>query len=290
VRVWARNLVRGWSCAAIAAAVLLVWAGASHGDAALRFGYPAIEDPTVTLGKYQRVLDAMAEAIGRPVGLLLRDTYAQVVRDFEQGEVDLGILNAFSYVEIAARARLRPLARRVRAGRDTYQSYLIVREDAGVVRYEDLRGKTMAFPDSRSTTGYLLPRLMLRHHQLDVGRDFSQVLFVGKHDSTALAVANGTADAGALASYIYEDLEPAIQGKLRILDRSAAIPYGPVVARADLGEELLERIRSFFVTMDRTPQGKAVLKEARLSGFTAARDEDYAPIRTLIRRLREGGR
>jgi phosphonate transport system substrate-binding protein len=148
----------------------------------------------------------------------------------------------------------------------------------------------MAFPDSRSTTGYLLPRLMLRHHQLDVGRDFSQVLFVGKHDSTALAVANGTADAGALASYIYEDLEPAIQGKLRILDRSAAIPYGPVVARADLGEELLERIRSFFVTMDRTPQGKAVLKEARLSGFTAARDEDYAPIRTLIRRLREGGR
>lgn len=287
--IQARDLVRGWSCAAIAAAVLLVWVGASHGAAALRFGYPAIEDPTVTLGKYQRVLDAMAEVIGRPVPLVLRDTYAQVIRDFERGDVELGILNAFSYVEIAPRAQLTPLARRVRAGRDTYQSYLVVREGAGIARYEELRGKVIAFPDSRSTTGYLLPRLMLRHHQLELTRDFLQVLFVGKHDSTALAVANGTADAGALASYIFEDLEPAVQVKLRILDRSAAIPYGPVVARADLGGELLERIRSFFVTMDRTPQGKAVLKEARLSGFTAARDEDYATIRTLIRRMRAGG-
>jgi phosphonate transport system substrate-binding protein len=269
----------------VVAAALLVWTGTGHGASTLRFGYPAIEDPTVTLGKYHRLLDAMAEAIGVPVSLVQGDSYVDIVKAFERGAVDIGILNAFSYVEIGSRAHLAPLARRVRAGRDTYQSYLVVREGAGIAQYSDLRGKVVAFPDARSTTGYLLPRLMLRRHRLELPRDFARVLFVGKHDSTALAVANGTADVGALASYIHEELGPAIQAKLVILDRSEPIPFGPVVARADLGEALLGRIRSFFVTLDRTPQGQALLSEARLSGFTAAVDADYAPIRNLVRRL-----
>jgi len=271
--------------------VLLALAGvlpsAGAAVAALRFGHPAIEDPTVTLGKYQKVLDAMAEYVGVPVALVQSDTYAEVVTAFERGAVDVGILNAFSYVEIAGRARLVPLVRRVRAGRDTYQGYLIVRHDDAVARYEDLRGKAIAFPDARSTTGYLLPRLMLRRHGLELTRDFRQVLFVGKHDSTALAVANGTADVGAMASYIFEDLESAIRAKLRVLDRSEPIPFGPIVARSGLGEALLGRIRTFFLTLDRTPQGQALLREARLSGFTGASDHDYRPIRTLVRRLRE---
>jgi phosphonate transport system substrate-binding protein len=229
----------------------------------------------------------MTESVGVPVALVQSDTYAEVVTAFERGAVDVGILNAFSYVEIAGRARLVPLVRRVRAGRDTYRGYLIVRQDDPVARYEDLRGKTIAFPDARSTTGYLLPRLMLRRHGLELKRDFRQILFIGKHDSTALAVANGTADVGAMASYIFEDLESAIRAKLRVLDRSEPIPFGPVVARSSLGETLLGRIRTFFLTLDHTPQGQALLREARLSGFTSASDQDYRPIRTLVRRLRE---
>jgi phosphonate transport system substrate-binding protein len=275
-------------CGCIAGLLVILTAGGGWCAPAgpLRFGYPAIEDPTVTLGKYQKLLDAMAEVISVPVFLVQGDSYSEIVKGFERGAMDIGILNAFSYVEIGSRAHLAPLARRVRAGRDTYQSYLVAREGAGITGYADLRGKVMAFPDARSTTGYLLPRLMLRRHRLDLPRDVSRVLFVGKHDSTALAVANGTADAGALASYIYEELGPAIQAKLVILDRSEAIPFGPVVARADLGDALLGRIRTFFVTLDRTPRGQELLREAGLSGFTAAVDTDYAPIRHLVRRLR----
>jgi phosphonate transport system substrate-binding protein len=283
------GVVRGFrQSVGVAALLILLWTGAGWcaQASALRFGYPAIEDPTVTLGKYQKLLDAMAETIGVPVSLVQGDSYSEIVKGFERGAVDIGILNAFSYVEIGSRARLAPLARRVRAGRDTYQSYLVVREGAGIAGYPDLRGKVVAFPDARSTTGYLLPRLMLRRHRLEIPRDFARVLFVGKHDSTALAVANGTADVGALASYIHEELGPAIQAKLVILDRSEPIPFGPVVARADLGNALLGRIRTFFVTVDRTPQGQALLRDAKLSGFTAAVDRDYAPIRSLVRRLR----
>lgn len=252
----------------------------------LRFGYPAIEDPAVTLGKYQKVLEAMSASIKTPVTLVQSRTYADLVRAFEEGQVDVGILNAFSYVEIGLRARLVPLARRVMAGRDTYQSYIVVRQDGTVAGYEDLRGKVFAFPDPRSTTGYLLPRLMIRRHRLEPERDFARVLFVGKHDSTALAIANGTADAGAVASYIFDEMEPVIRAKLRVLDSSEPIPFGPLVARAELGEPLLARIRAFFLSLDKTPHGQALLSEARLSGFAAAADRDYAPIRALVSRLR----
>jgi phosphonate transport system substrate-binding protein len=256
---------------------------------AIRFSYPAVEDPTVTLGKYQRILDAMAAKVGRPVSIVLRNTYGEIVQDLERGNADVGILNAFSYVEIVSRAKLTPLVRRVQAGRDTYQSYLIVRENAGIQRYQDLRGKVIVFPDYRSTTGYLMPRLMLRRHHLEVNRDFARVLFIGSHDSTALAVANGTAHAGAVASYVYEGMDPAVQAKLDILDLSEPIPFGPIVARASLGAPLLERIRLFFVGMKGNSWGTDLLRDARLSGFTVATDGDYAPIRDLVRRLREVG-
>lgn len=252
----------------------------------LRFGHPAIEDPAVTLGKYHRLLEAMSEAVGVPVTLVQSRTYAEIVRAFEEGQIDVGILNAFSYVEMGQRARLVPLARRVRAGRDTYQSYIVVRQDGEITSYDSLRGKIFAFPDPRSTTGYLIPRLMIRRHRLEPERDFARVIFVGKHDSTALAVANGTADAGAVASYIFEELEPAIQSKLRVLDRSEPIPFGPVVARSGLGAPLLAELRVFFLSLDKTENGQALLREARLSGFTAASDEHYAPIRALVRRFR----
>jgi phosphonate transport system substrate-binding protein len=271
---------------------LLPLCGADPGPStppAIRFSYPVIEDPTVTLGKYERLLDAMAVTVGRPVSIVLRNTYSEIVQDLERGDADVGILNAFSYVEIVSRAKLTPLVRRVQVGRDTYQSYLIVRENAGISRYQELRGKVIAFPNSRSTTGYLLPRLMLRRHHLEVQRDFSRVLFVGTHDSTALAVANGTAHAGAVASYIYEELDPAVQAKLDILDLSEPIPFGPIVARAALGGRLLERIRLFFVALNHSASGNSLLRDARLSGFTAANDQDYAPIRDLVRRLREVG-
>jgi phosphonate transport system substrate-binding protein len=256
---------------------------------AIRFSYPAVEDPTVTLGKYQPILDAMAAAVGRPVSIVLRNTYGEIVQDLGRGDADVGILNSFSYVDIVSRAKLSPLVRRVQAGRDTYQSYLIVRENAGIKRYQDLRGKVIVFPDSRSTTGYLMPRLMLRRHHMEMSRDFARVLLVGSHESTALAVANGTAHAGAVASYIYERLDPAVQAKLDILDLSEPIPFGPIVARAALGDRLLERIRLFFVDLNRSPQGVSLLRDAGLSGFTVATDKDYVSIRELVRRLREAG-
>jgi phosphonate transport system substrate-binding protein len=124
---------------------------------------------------------------------------------------------------------------------------------------------------------------------LDVTRDFARVLFVGSHESTALAVANGTAHAGALSSYIYEELDPAVQAKLDIMDLSESIPFGPVVARSALGEPLLQRIRHFFLTLSGSSWGRSLLREARVSGFTTATHEDYAPIRGLVRRLREAG-
>jgi phosphonate transport system substrate-binding protein len=284
-------MIRRTALVALLLGLTAHWSFPSRSPAAepvsvLRFGYPAIEDPAVTLGKYHRLLEAMSEAVGVPVTLVQSRTYAEIVRAFEEGQIDVGILNAFSYVEIGQRARLVPLARRVRAGRDTYQSYIVVRQDGDITSYDGLRGKVFAFPDPRSTTGYLIPRLMIRRHRLEPERDFVRVLFVGKHDSTALAVANGSADAGAVASYIFEELEPAVRAKLRVLDRSEPIPFGPVVARSGLGEQLLGRIRDFFLSLDKTQHGQALLTEARLSGFTAASDEHYAPIRALVRRFR----
>lgn len=196
-------------------------------------------------------------------------------------EIDMGILNAFSYIQIAEKAELVLIASRIIRDSSSYQSYIIVRKDDNIYSYEDIRGKVFAFSDPNSTTGYLYPKSMLMAHEIDPDKDLKQTLFIGKHDSTVYAVLNRTADAGAVASYIFDGLSDEIRGKLAVLDKSDPIPLGPFVIREDLGETLIRKIKILLLSLHQSEEGLEALQAAKLNGFEDTRDSDYDIIRKM---------
>ena len=251
----------------------------SGAEEPLRFGRVSVEDPSVTLGKYQPLMAALAKHLGRKVELVQAPSYAGMNRLLQEGQVQLGIMNAYSYVQLSEDRRFVAVAKREIRHESGYRCYILVRKDLGAASLADLRGRTFAFSEKNSTTGYLLPQLMLRSAGLVPERDLAETPVIVQHDSLILAVANRTVDAASVASYVFDAYDPQITGKLRILARSAPIPYGPLVVRRDLGPALIARIRTFFLTLHRTPEGRQALADSGFSGFVPARSRDYDAVR-----------
>ncbi|MEW6267333.1 MAG: phosphate/phosphite/phosphonate ABC transporter substrate-binding protein [Thermodesulfobacteriota bacterium] len=251
----------------------------------LRFGRVSVEDPTVTLGKYQPLLAKLGQALGRKVELVQTSAYADVQDLFTSGRAHFGVLNAYSYVLIGQESKLTPMVKRMIGLEGFYRGYIIAHRELEVKTLRDLKGKSFAFSEINSTSGYLLPQILLRKSGLVPDRDFSKVYSIIQHDSIILAVANKTADAGAVASYVFDEYDRRITDKMHIVEKSEPIPLGPIVARHDLGPELIGRIRSFFLHLHETEEGRAVLKEAGFASFAPAEDRDYDVIRQAAARL-----
>lgn len=245
----------------------------------LRFGRVGVEDPTVTLSKYQPLISKLADVLQRRVELVQTANYMEMQNLFISGRVHLGILNALSYVLMGREARLLPVAKRMVGTEGYYRCYIIANRNLGVTRLEELKGRTFAFSEQNSTTGYLLPMLLLREHGIHPEKDFSKTLSIFQHDSIILAVANWSVDIAAVASYVFDGYDKRITGKTKIIEKSVRIPLGPLVVRNDLDTGLIDKIREFFLTLHQSETGRSLLKEAGLSRFAPVADGEYDTIR-----------
>ena len=81
----------------------------------------------------------------------------------------------------------------LRFGYTEYWTQFIVPRDSDIETFEDLEGKTWAYPDSTSTSGFLFPQGMFLARDIEPGDG----LEAGGHDQAVLAVYNGDAEFGS---------------------------------------------------------------------------------------------
>ena len=127
-----------------------------------------------------------------------------------------------------------------------YRSEILVRADDAAARLADLRGRCAAANGADSQSGYSA----LRHAVMDLaedGRFFASVIFTGSHRASMQAVVRGEADVGAVDIVTHRLLQraaPDLTGALRVLAGSAEAPALPYIARRDIAEEDLQRLRA----------------------------------------------
>jgi phosphonate transport system substrate-binding protein len=132
-----------------------------------------------------------------------------------------------------------------------YHSIGFARKDSGITSLDDMKGKSFAFGDPNSTSGYLIPSIEIpaEGYSMDEGKYFGKIAFSGGHEQTIVAVANGDFDAGVTwADGLGEWEEGYNSGALRkasdsgVVDmeelveiwKSKPIPEGPIVLRKSL--------------------------------------------------------
>jgi len=254
----------------------------------LTFALLSTENASDITRRWGPILAQLEKDLGVKVKAVTATDYRGTIEALKFKKAELGHLGPKSYVEASTNnyANVEPIAQlQLANGSLGYRSCLIVHSDSEVFTPEDMAGKTFAFNDPNSTSGYLVPSAFF---MMDMGVDprkyFSKVTFSGSHEASILAVANKKVDIAAtnmpdLSQLTRENKVP--RGGLRVIWVSKLIPNDPIVVRKDMPASLRSAIAESLTTMRaRNPEA---FKEigAWVGGFVPADDGKYQVVRDL---------
>ena len=275
-----------WKQVAIVAGLLLLSAagavkfGVTWGtteEEPLTFVVIPAEEGSLTEQQFAPFLEYLTNSIGRKVELKTVSDYNAVIEALKYGHAEIGRPSTASYVlakDEGVDIEVFAFAINMGTGKATYESYVVARADRGIT---DLNGKSVAFADPGSTSGYLIPMVYF----MEAGIEPGEVFFAGSHSAVIEAVKNGTVDAGTVADKRYRiALKEGVitEGELEILWVSDPIPNVPFVVRGDLDEKLKADIKAAFLE---APQGVVEAQAMNESGYVEAKDSDMDPVREV---------
>ena len=93
--------------------------------------------------------------------LKVPDHYEACLRDIWEEEADFAYLTPTTYIEARHKFGVSLVAKALRNGLPFNHAAIVVPPASRISRLEQIAGKRVAFGDERSTSSYLMPRLML---------------------------------------------------------------------------------------------------------------------------------
>jgi phosphonate transport system substrate-binding protein len=199
-----------------------------------------------------------------PVDTFVSTNFVGLVEAVGTGRVDIGLFGPAALVQAMDVHGAQVILASVRRGATSYRAQFNVRCDSGITEFEQLRGKTIAFVDPGSASGYQFPFVTLKTtHGIDPDTEMTAI-FAGSHDASALAVYNGDVDVsvtfgGSPGSDGRETIEadfPDAKEVICILGYSDYIPNDGTVVRQGLDPELVEQITQAMIDIANSEEGR----------------------------------
>lgn len=220
-------------------------------------------------------------------------SYIAVVEAFGTDKVDVAAINTFSYLMANAKYGAEARLRVVRAGQTSYCGQIITRTDTGIDSLSDLAGKSFAFVDPSSTSGYILPKALFENMGIKIG----QTVFAMQHPNVVTMVYQRQVDAGA-CYYAPPDSKtgaimdararisrqfPDVGSKVKIIGFTQYIPNDPIVFRRNLSSSMKDAITYALLEFVQTPEGKKAWEDIYdVTGLVPTNDHDYDILRELL--------
>src|SRR4051794_36431740 len=248
---------------------------------------PTIGDDTAARAHNMDDLAAYLErALGRRVRVVVEPSYAATVEALRAGRVDVAMVGELASLRGQEGGGVEPLV--VPIAEDgqapTYQSVVVTRIDSGIHDLAALRGTTIGLVDEQSTSGYLVPRAMLREAGIDPDRDLTVRLY-GRHRAVIEAVLAGEVVAGATHSSRIRPptLEQGAEyARLRVVASSRPIPRGPLVVRADLPADTRQALVEALLSIhEADPAAAEILNVRHGQRFTHAARRQMPTLKSI---------
>jgi phosphonate transport system substrate-binding protein len=272
----------------------------------------------------------LEERLGVRTVLITGTSYNAVIEAMRAGRADAMEVGPFAYVLAAQEANAEAIAilqyddelnldnAEERIDVDLipgYYSLLFTVKGSGIRSIADLEGRSFAFSDPASTSGYLVPATAI---MVGAGldgpaalEDFANVVFSGNHPAAVLSVAQGTTDAGAtfdanlpaqareglielcgfdLETGEFPYLDPMSQeevdaiydecpeGNVVVFAQTTVIPETPFAVRGDLPESFKEAVQVALFDVANQPELAAELRRYYVDPREALGVETYDAI------------
>jgi phosphonate transport system substrate-binding protein len=233
---------------------------------------------------YQYIARRVGEKLRVATDLFVGESYEQL------GQADVSFVCGLAYIEMAGPGKLdlEAIAAPVLAGprygaKPVYFSDVVVRGDSPVHTFADLRGRSWAFNEPLSHSGYGI----VRYHLVGLGQTdgfFGKVVQTGWHERSIELILAGKVDASAIDSHVLalglRD-RPEWAANLRVIATLGPSTIQPVVAARYLAPDIRVAIREALVALADDGVDREILCQNLLDGFVPIGDADYDDLRHM---------
>jgi phosphonate transport system substrate-binding protein len=230
--------------------------------------------------------------------ILMARNLQQMGSYLRRGRVDWVSETSASGMWLEARANAQPLLLTERFGQGSYHTVFFARRDSHLAGIDHLRGHSIAFQNSSSTTAYFVPAMQL----LDRGESLTLLLsprdkpdsgtvgylFAGSERNIATWVQKGLVDVGAISSTDWNNpqlVPPAFRPDLEVIGTTPEYPRALEMVRGSLDARIRERLRKLLLDAASDPEaGTALAQYFQTTGFAPV-DPDATRI---LQQLQQG--
>ena len=263
-----------------------VWA---QGSGPLRFGVGLFQpDREKNDATYRPLANHLAQRLGRPVVLRTVDSWEGLAKSLANGETDLALMGPWGYVLAHHFSDAQVVSTILYQGKPEYFALIVTHPDSGLNSLDELlgaagRGRSFAFGDKGSTSGYLIPFHEFQKRGVDPEKHFARVLHT-KHQAIQMQVTAGQIDAGADFNrnrdvMISQGLITAARS--RVIWQSAPLPNDAFAVSATLARDtaFVKRLQGALAEVGPLLASQPGLLPANYTGFVASDNGFYKPIR-----------
>jgi phosphonate transport system substrate-binding protein len=252
----------------------------------LTLAYIPQENPEKLIGDIKVISKYLESQLGFPVKGYVTQDHTAAVEALRSGEADISFMGGLPYVLAHRQVGVEAILSEVYRGKPIYHGRIFVRKDSGINNVQDLKGKSIAFADPISESGYLYPldifvRAGLIQRQADPQTYFKRVYFAGGYQQALQAVVNGYADAAGVSQYTDLTLLPEEFQQVKWIAESAPIPSHQVCVRKGLEPDRVQAFRTAMLKLNQ-PEYKVLLKYVyNPDGYVEASHKDYASVEQM---------
>lgn len=225
----------------------------------------------------------LEKRLSRRVTLVKKRTYQEITLMLLSGQLDAAWICGFPFIRY--RDQLSLMAVPVYNGKPLYQSYVIVNETEPAAKFSDLRGRTHAFSDPDSNSGFLVTRSLLAELGERPETYFSKSFFTYGHRNVIRAVASGLAQSGSVDGYVWDVMnstKPDMTARTRVIRKSEMLGFPPVACNKSARNSKTTRlITEALISMPEDNLGREVLATLHLDGFQPGSDSLFKGIASL---------
>lgn len=262
--------------------------GVAGADEPLRIVFIAYENPNQLVENVEPVVAYLEKRLGVEVEHFAATDYAAVVEALRHGSADVGFMGPLQYVMARQQAGAYPILGEIYNGSSTYVSRIFVRKDSGIKTPADLAGRTIAFVDPISSSGYMYPLDVFKSAGLiatrgDADRFFKRIYFAGGDEQAIRAVLNRFVDAAGIGQFAWSLLRGDERDQITTIAESRPIPSHCIVVRKELETKRVEALRDALLALNDGPD-RALLKHLYgVDGYVRVDPSTYAEVEEVAR-------
>lgn len=255
---------------------------------------------------YEDIAKYLSQKTGWNVSTVSGISYSEADAALDKGQIQIGYVCGLPYVHKNAEGKYDLLALPIMGlkkgtyadaqGYESvpgkYFSYTIVHKDSPLKTWADLKGKTYAFNDMGSNSGYNLPRAKLVSLGAKDWGYFSKVVVSGSHEESIRLVAKKAVDASSVDSLVLDydrSIKDAAAMNVRIIEHLGPAGVPPVVISRKADPGIKGSLQAALLGMHKDPAGAAILAKGLMLRFDQPNDKNYDDVRKFEQMAKAAG-